>query len=43
MSNIWVGLVESESGSLDIRRTRIEVLGGEYSKCRSLLRMKDMF
>ena len=37
MSNIRVDLVESESGSLYIRRTRIEVLGGEYSKCHSLV------
>ena len=43
MSNIRVDLVESESGSLDIRRTRMEVLGGEYSKCRSLRPTAETF
>src|SRR5271170_7889618 len=36
MSNIRGILVEPESGSLQIRRTRILVLGVEYSICRSL-------
>src|SRR5271170_7890900 len=37
MSNVRCKLVEPESGSLQIRRTRILVLGVEYSICRSLI------
>src|SRR5271170_3415549 len=38
MSNVRYKLIEPESGSLQIRRTRIMVLGVEYSICRSLIR-----
>src|SRR5436853_171539 len=37
MSNIRFRLVEPESRSLDIRRTRNEVPGGEYSTLTSLI------